>query len=142
MDSAIAETLNLLWFVAENPCQYPEKTHDLAQSLLKILPDRPQHAHPGEFTVVFVLGLRTSVHILEAASERPPALDLYVAFCNLMATSPSPDNKATLDGICLGMVAELRQLELVDLEQFAISHMDGIKQTWGCRCCVSIANIG
>lgn len=48
-----------------------------------------------------------------------------------MDGSPSPDKGLILDSMCLGMVAELRQLELGDLEQFATRHMDGTKADVG-----------
>ena len=130
-DYAIAETLYLLWFSEYTDLHY-DRTHlDHAQNLFKILPDRLQHAQPREFTVVIFLGLRAVAHILGGDSNRPLALNPYVAFCSLMGGSPSPDKGATLDRMCSSMLAELRQLEDVDLERFAIYYMGGMEADGG-----------
>ena len=144
-DCAIAETLYLLWF-SEYPDQHYDGTQlEVAQNLFKVLPDRLQHAQPREFTVVIFLGLRAVAHILGSDSNRPLALDPYVVFCSLMGDSQSLDKEAKLDRMCSSMLAELRQLEDVDLERFAIYYMGGTEADTGislsrCYCQYRLAN--
>lgn len=130
-DYAVAETLYLLWF-SKHPDQHYDKTRlENAQNLFKILLERLQHAQPREFTVVIFLGLRTVAHILDGDSNQPLALNPYVAFCSLLEGSPSLDKAVTLDRMCSSMLAELRQLGDVDLEQFAICFMGGTEADGG-----------
>ena len=135
----------MLWF-SEYPDQHYDGTQlEVAQNLFKVLPDRLQHAQPREFTVVIFLGLRAVAHILGSDSNRPLALDPYVAFCSLMGDSRSLDKEATLDRMCSSMLAELRQLEDVDLERFAIYYMGRTEADTGislsrCYCQYRLAN--
>lgn len=130
-DPAVAETLYLLWFSKYADQDY-DKTHlKNAQNLFKILLDRLQHAQPREFTVVILLGLRTIAHMLGGDSDQPPALDPYVAFCSLLDGSPSPDKAVTLDRMCSNMLAELRQLRDLNLEQFAMGFIGEMESDGG-----------
>ena len=81
--------------------------------------------------MVIFLGLGTVAHILGGDSNRPLALNPYVAFCSLMEGSPSPDKEATLDRMCSSILTELRQLEDVDLERFAIYYIGGTEADEG-----------
>ena len=121
----------MLWF-SEYPDQHYDRTHlDIAQNLFKISPNRLQHAQSWEFKIGICLGLRTVAHILGGDSNRPLALNPYIAFCSLIRGSPSPNKGATLDRMCSSMLAELRQLENVDLERFAIYKMGGTEADGG-----------
>lgn len=59
--------------------------------------------------------------------NRPLALNPYIAFCSLMGPSPLLDKETTLDRICSSIFAELRQLEDINLERFAIYYIGGIE---------------
>ena len=114
----------MLWY----PDRQFDKAHrDITQNLFKALLDRLQHAQPREFTVLIFLGLRISAHILAGDSDRPLALNPYVAFCSLIGGSPSPNKEATLDSMCSSMLAELQQFGDGVLERFAMDNMGGTR---------------
>ena len=64
-------------------------------------------------------------------SNRPLALNLYVAFCSLIGGLLLPDKGAILDRIYSSILTKLRQLEDVDLERFAIYYIGGIEVDGG-----------